>query len=172
MERYVAAHNTPPGSRTVRTFGLDALEKGAHAGRFPNPDEEEEASQSRRRSAPRTASCPAAPTPRPKRKVSTAASDPSSSTSEFFDIEDFFGPHDFWHKIATWQNGYDLRRKNRSRGWTCPAENLREIEPRRDLAIFLLPPVHVDILLAAQGGYPVPVDPGSASGRMNCLPTI
>ena len=78
---------------------------------------------------------------------------------EFFDIEDFFGPHDFWQKIATWQNWYNLRRKNRSRGWKCPAENLREIEPQRDLAIFLLPPLHVDTLLAAQGGYHVPVDP-------------
>jgi len=88
---------------------------------------------------------------------------------EFFDIEDFAGPHDFWHKIATWQNWYNLRRKNRSRGWKCPAENLREIEPQRDLAIFLLPPLHVDILLAAQGGYHVPVDPES-SARMNAQP--
>ena len=84
---------------------------------------------------------------------------------EFFDIEDFFGPHDFWHRIATWQNWYNLRRKNRSRGWKCPAENLREIEPQRDRAIFLLPPVHVDILLAAQGGYHVPVDPVQRPGR-------
>ncbi len=80
---------------------------------------------------------------------------------EFFDIQDFAGPIDFWHKIATWQNWYNLQRKNRSRGWKCPAENLREIQPRRDLAIFLLPPLHVDILLAAQGGYDVPVDPES-----------
>jgi len=78
---------------------------------------------------------------------------------EFFDIEDFAGPFDFWNKIATWQNWYNLQRKNRSRGWKCPAENLRELEPRRDLAIFLLPPLHVDTLLAAQGGYHVPVDP-------------
>jgi len=81
---------------------------------------------------------------------------------EFFDIEDFAGPLDFWHKIATWQNWYNLRRKNSSRGWNSPAENLREIEPRRDLAIFLLPPIHVDILLAAQGGYDLPVDPDAA----------
>ena len=79
---------------------------------------------------------------------------------EFFDIEDFAGPFDFWNKIATWQNWYNLRRKNRSRGWKSPAENLRELEPQRDTAIFLLPPIHVDILLAAQGGYYLPVDPG------------
>ena len=85
---------------------------------------------------------------------------------EFFDIEDFAGPHDFWHRIATWQNWYNLRRKNSSRGWRSPAENLREIEPERDLAIFLLFPVHVDILLAAQGGYDVPVDPDFSQ---NCL---
>jgi len=81
---------------------------------------------------------------------------------EFFDIQDFAGPLDFWQKIATWQNWYNLRRKNSSRGWRSPAENLREIEPDRDLAIFLLPPVHVDTLLAAQGGYDVPVDPENA----------
>ena len=80
---------------------------------------------------------------------------------EFFDIEDFAGPFDFWNKIATWQNWYNLRRKNRSRGWRCPAENLRALEPQRDAAIFLLPPVHVDTLLAAQGGDHVPVDPAS-----------
>ena len=78
---------------------------------------------------------------------------------EFFDIQDFAGPLDFWQKIATWQNWYNLRRKNSSRRWRSPAENLREIEPERDHAIFLLPPVHVDTLLAAQGGYDVPVDP-------------
>ena len=78
---------------------------------------------------------------------------------EFFDIEDFADPLDFWQKIATWQNNYNFKRKNSSRGWKSPAENLREIEPQRDLAIFLLPPLHVDTLLAAQGGYHVPVDP-------------
>ena len=84
---------------------------------------------------------------------------------EFFDIEDFADPLDFWQrnvppgKIATWQNNYNFRRKNSSRGRKSPAENLREIEPRRDLAIFLLPPLHVDTLLAAQRGYHVPVAP-------------
>ena len=90
---------------------------------------------------------------------------------EFFDIEDFFGPHDFWHKIATWQNWYNLRRKNSSRGWRSPAENLRELEPQRDSAIFLLPPVHVDTLLAAQGGDHVPVDPADRprTAAASCL---
>jgi transposase len=78
---------------------------------------------------------------------------------EFFDIQDFAGPIDFWHKIATWQNWYNLRRKNSSRGWRSPAENLRELQPERDLAIFLLPPVHVDTLLQPQGGYHVPAQP-------------
>jgi hypothetical protein len=81
---------------------------------------------------------------------------------EFFDIEDFAGPFDFWNKIATWQNWYNLQRKNSSRGWKSPAENLREIQPQCDTAIFLLPPVHVDILLAAQGGYYLPVDPDTS----------
>jgi len=84
---------------------------------------------------------------------------------EFFDIQDFAGHFDFWNKIATWQNWYNLQRKNSSRGWKSPAENLREIEPQRDTAIFLLPPVHVDILLAAQGGYYLPVDPALGRGR-------
>ena len=78
---------------------------------------------------------------------------------EFFDIEHFESPLDFWHKIATWQNWYNLQRKNRSRDWQSPAQNLRDLEPRRDLAIFLLPPLHVDILLAAEGGYDVPAHP-------------
>ena len=80
---------------------------------------------------------------------------------EFFDIEGFAGPLDFWQKIATWQNNYNLRRQNSSRGWRSPAANLREIEPDRDLAIFLLPPVHVDTLLAPQGGYDVPAQPAA-----------
>ena len=84
---------------------------------------------------------------------------------EFFDIENFACPFDFWNKIATWQNWYNLRRKNRSRGWKCPAENLRELQPQRDLAIFLLPPLHVDTLLAAQGGDHVPVDPAGGVPR-------
>ena len=78
---------------------------------------------------------------------------------EFFDIEDFAGPMDFWQKIATWQNWYNLRRKNSSRGWQSPAQNLRDLQPDCDLAIFLLPPVHVDTLLAAEGGYYVPAHP-------------
>ena len=78
---------------------------------------------------------------------------------EFFDIQRFTGPLDFWHKIGTWQNWYNLQRKNRSRGWCSPADTLRQLQPRRDLAIFLLPPVHVDTLLAVQGGDHVPVDP-------------
>jgi len=81
---------------------------------------------------------------------------------EFFDIQHFAGPLDFWQKIATWQTWYNLRRKNRSRGWRCPAETLRELEPHRDPAIFLLPPLHVDTLLAPQGGDHVPVDPGGS----------
>ncbi|MFH1730143.1 MAG: hypothetical protein ABIF82_00650 [Planctomycetota bacterium] len=72
---------------------------------------------------------------------------------EFFDIEDFAGSLDFWQKIATWQNRYNLRRKNRGREWRSPAETLRQLQPDRDLAIFLLPPIHVDILLADPGGY-------------------
>ncbi|MFH1732541.1 MAG: hypothetical protein ABIF82_12950, partial [Planctomycetota bacterium] len=82
---------------------------------------------------------------------------------EFFDIEDFAGPFDFWQKIATWQNRDNLRRKNRSREWRSPAETLRQLQPDRDLAIFLLPPIHVDILLADPGGYYLPVHPASCS---------
>jgi transposase-like protein len=83
---------------------------------------------------------------------------------EFFDIHDFAGPFDFWCKIATWQNWYNLRRKNSSRDGKAPADTLRELEPSRDLAIFLLPPVHVDILLAAQGGDYLPAHPVLAQG--------
>ena len=82
---------------------------------------------------------------------------------EFFDIQDFTGPLDFWHKIATWQNWYNIQRKNRSRGWRSPAENLRELQPQSDLAIFLLPPIHVDILLDDPGGYYLPAHPAGTS---------
>lgn len=78
---------------------------------------------------------------------------------EFFDIEDFASPLDFWHKIATWQNRYNLQRKNGSRGWRSPADTLAELQPDRDRAIFLLPPIHVDILLADPGGYYLPAHP-------------
>jgi len=88
---------------------------------------------------------------------------------EFFDIEHFAGPLDFWQKIATWQTHYNLHRKNSSRGWKAPLENLREIEPQRDTAIFLLPPIHVDILLAAQGGDYVPVDPAPLAAGIDTL---
>ena len=79
---------------------------------------------------------------------------------EFFDIEHFDGPLDFWHKVATWQNSYNLRRKNSSRDWKAPADTLRELQPGRDLAIFLFAPVHVDILLDDPGGYYLPAHPG------------
>jgi len=84
---------------------------------------------------------------------------------EFFDIQDLAGPLDFWQKIATWQNWYNLRRKNSSRGKRSPAENLREVEPKRDLAIFLLPPIHVDTLLAVEGGYDVPAHPATPAAH-------
>lgn len=75
---------------------------------------------------------------------------------EFFDIEHFANHADFWQKIATWQNHYNLKRKNSGRDWLCPRQILNQIEPERDTAIFLLPPVHVDTLLTTQGGYHVP----------------
>ncbi|MFO7899895.1 MAG: hypothetical protein R6V58_12645, partial [Planctomycetota bacterium] len=91
---------------------------------------------------------------------------------EFFDIQDFAGPLDFWQKIATWQNWYNLQRKNSSRGWRSPAENLRAVEPRRDLAIFLLAPVHVDTLLGAQSADHVPAHPGGRLDRAGAAAII
>ncbi len=83
---------------------------------------------------------------------------------EFFDIEDFASPLDFWQKIATWQNWYNLQRKNSSRDWRSPAQNLRAIQPDCDLGIFLLPPLHVDTLLDAQSGDHVPAQPVRFAG--------
>jgi len=79
---------------------------------------------------------------------------------EFFDLEDFAGPLDFWQKITTWQNAYNLIRKNSGREWRSPAETLRLLQPDRDLGIFLLPPAHIDTLLLPEGGYHVPAHPG------------
>jgi transposase len=81
--------------------------------------------------------------------------------NEFFDIEDFTGPTDFWRKVSTYQAWFNLLRKNSYRGWNSPWDILKELDdaPDYDPTIFLLPPVHIDTLLPRHLAHHVPARP-------------
>lgn len=86
---------------------------------------------------------------------------------EFFDIEQFPSKAVFWEKVATYQNYFNLTRKNSYKAWRSPRDILRRAAPRKDPRIFLLPPVDLDTLLppghspdaSDQVGQHVPVYP-------------
>ena len=85
----------------------------------------------------------------------------STIETEFFDIEGFRNRRDFSAKINTYQDYYNLARKNRSRGGKSPLELLTEKAPELDPRILILPPVDLGALLSRQGGYHVPISPGN-----------
>jgi hypothetical protein len=74
---------------------------------------------------------------------------------EFFDIENFSSLSDFFNKVSTYQNWYNLRRINFSRGQS-PLQALYSKAPLIRPKIFLLDPINLDHYLLSQGGYDVP----------------
>jgi len=71
--------------------------------------------------------------------------------TEFFDRENFTDTQDFLLKANTWQNWFNLRRKNRSRGG-CPLKMLQERTTDVSESIFLLEPFIVERSKANLGG--------------------
>jgi transposase len=78
--------------------------------------------------------------------------------TEFFDVESFQSPQDFWEKIITYQHYWNMGRENSYKGNKTPLEIMRESDPELDPRIFLLPPVNLDNLmgLRIEGGHHVP----------------
>ena len=60
---------------------------------------------------------------------------------EFYDIETFAGPGQFMRAAGTYQNWFNLARKNRSRGNKPPLELLQEKAPQLPKKLLLLPPL-------------------------------
>jgi transposase InsO family protein len=76
---------------------------------------------------------------------------------EFFDIEDFRSPDDFWEKITTYQDYWNIGRPNSYKGWRTPLEILRQADPTLKPQVLLLPPLWLPTLLPIpQGGHDVP----------------
>ena len=80
--------------------------------------------------------------------------------TEFFNIERFRNPQEFWVKINTYQNYFNLARQNSYKHWKSPLDILEETTPQVSRSIFLLPPVDLATLLESQlhpqGGHDVP----------------
>ncbi len=80
-------------------------------------------------------------------------------------IERFRTPKDFWAKITTYQNYWNLARPNSYKGDRTPLEILRKAAPRLPPGILLLPPVNLDTLAEAQVGHNVLVVTGGVSAE-------
>lgn len=87
--------------------------------------------------------------------------------TEFFDIEDYRNPLDFWEKIWTYQTYWNLGRPNGYKGWKTPLEILLEADSHLDPRVLLLDPIPLEALLAKQTsakvGHDVPVLTGAAA---------
>ena len=77
--------------------------------------------------------------------------------TEFFDIESFTSPRDFWEKITTYQNYWNLGRPNSYKDNQTPLEILSKADPNIPPQILLLPPANLDTLLTHSLGHHVPV---------------
>ena len=75
---------------------------------------------------------------------------------EFFDIESFRDRKDFFAKITTYQDYFNLARKNGSRGYKSPLDLMKEKAADLDIPILCLPPLDLDACLSSQGGHDVP----------------
>ena len=75
--------------------------------------------------------------------------------TEFFDVESFASPDDFWNKITTYQHYWNLARPNSYKADRTPLEILQQSNPSLPPQALLLPPANLDILL--QVGHDVPV---------------
>ena len=81
----------------------------------------------------------------------------SHEEPEFFDIETFDSPHDFWAKITTYQHYWNLARPNSYKAGRSPLDILHADAPQLDPRILLLPPLDLATLLPSQVGHHVPV---------------
>ena len=84
------------------------------------------------------------------------------SETEFYDIQGFHSRPDFLAKATTYQNYFNLARRNGSKENRSPLEILDQKDPSISPSIFLLPPVFLDKLLPdprsyPQGGHHVPI---------------
>jgi len=78
--------------------------------------------------------------------------------TEFFDIENFMSRTDFWQKITTYQNYWNLARLNSYKYDRSPLDILREAAPQLDPRVLLLPPLDLDTLIRTRRvGHDVPV---------------
>lgn len=77
--------------------------------------------------------------------------------TEFFDIESFNDEQDFWKKITTYQNYWNIGRINFYKWGKTPLQILREFAPTISPSILLLPPIDLDSLISSsQVGHDVP----------------
>jgi transposase len=77
--------------------------------------------------------------------------------TEFFDIESFIRPQDFWQKITTYQHYWNLGRPNSYKNDQTPLEILTDADPNIPAQVLLLPPADLDTLIEHQGGHHLPV---------------
>jgi transposase len=80
---------------------------------------------------------------------------------EFFDIESFKSPRDFWEKITTYQNYFNFARLNSYKWNLAPIDILRNAAPDISPRVLLLPPINLATLpLTPKGvGHYLPVEP-------------
>jgi transposase InsO family protein len=89
----------------------------------------------------------------------------STIETEFYDLETFSDQRQFLAKAATYQLWYNVRRKNRSRGWKSPLDLLEKKAPHLNARILLLHPLYLPTLLPnslpqrPQVAYHLPVYP-------------
>jgi len=69
---------------------------------------------------------------------------------EYYDIEYWIALWDFYEKATTYQNYFNLARKNSYKGWKTPLEILQECGVERALGLLLLPPVDLATLRSQQ----------------------
>jgi len=89
---------------------------------------------------------------------------------EFFNVETFRDPKDFWSKITTYQHYWNLARSNSYKADQTPLQILQKDNPRMPPEILLLAPIDLDTLAASQAsqvGHDLPVAPVllAAGGR-------
>ncbi|MCX6355582.1 MAG: hypothetical protein NTZ78_11870 [Candidatus Aureabacteria bacterium] len=75
---------------------------------------------------------------------------------EFFDIESFRNRKDFFCKVNTYQNFFNLARKNGSRNYKSPLDLLTEKAPSLNPRILYLPVLDLDAALSSQPVHHVP----------------
>jgi hypothetical protein len=85
--------------------------------------------------------------------------------TEFFDLESFTSPRDFWEKITTYQHYWNLGRPNSYKADRTPLHILQQANPRLPPEILLLAPANLDTLAPSQLGHDLPVLPARQSGN-------